>query len=167
VLDGRRLTPIDRPSETALALHAVVSSAVLVRHASLRLCFAHAGGAYLPLLGRIQHGYDCRPDLVAHRSDGISPTQQVAGPQKNIWIDSLVHDADLLEYMCKKIGPDRVVMGSDYPFPLGEVPFPGQMIATDERVGAFLSPGQREGMLWANAVEFLKLYDLVTEWERG
>lgn len=154
-----------RPSETALALHAVVSSAVLVRHPRLRLCFAHAGGAYLPLLGRIQHGYDCRPDLVAHKSEGVSPTRQVALGQRNIWIDSLVHDPDLLEYMCKKIGPERVIMGSDYPFPLGEVPLPGQMISTDERVRGFLSEERREAMLWRNAVEFLGLHDLVREYK--
>lgn len=154
-----------RPSETALALHAVVSSAVLVRHPRLRLCFAHAGGAYLPLLGRIQHGYDCRPDLVAHKSEGVSPTHQVALGQRNIWIDSLVHDPDLLEYMCKKIGPERVIMGSDYPFPLGEVPLPGQMISTDERVRGFLSEERREAMLWRNAVEFLGLHDLVREYK--
>ncbi|KAK6522271.1 hypothetical protein TWF281_002835, partial [Arthrobotrys megalospora] len=148
------------PSETALALHAIISSAVLVRHPKLRLCFAHAGGAYLPLLGRIQHGYDCRPDLVAHKSEGISPTQQIQSAQRNIWIDSLVHDPDLLEYICKKIGPERVVMGSDYPFPLGEVPLPGQMVSTDERVKEFLSEEKREAMLWGNAVEFLGLYDL-------
>ncbi|OAQ68958.1 amidohydrolase 2 [Pochonia chlamydosporia 170] len=156
---------VGMPSETALALHAIISSAVLVRHPKLRLCFAHAGGAYLPLLGRIQHGYDCRPDLVAHKSEGVSPTEQIAFPQRNIWIDSLVHDPDLLEYMCKKIGPERIVMGSDYPFPLGEVPFPGKMIDTDEKVKEFLSEEKREGMLWGNAVEFLGLYDLVREWE--
>ncbi|KAK6496190.1 hypothetical protein TWF481_002214 [Arthrobotrys musiformis] len=154
---------IGMPSETALALHAIVSSAMLVRHPKLRFCFAHAGGAYLPLLGRIQHGYDCRPDLVAHKSEGISPTQQICTTQRNIWIDSLVHDPDLLEYICKKIGPERVIMGSDYPFPLGEVPLPGKLVSTDERVRDFLPEEKREAILWGNAVEFLGLYDLVKD----
>ncbi|KAG8422587.1 hypothetical protein J3459_010223 [Metarhizium acridum] len=152
-----------KPSETALTLHAIVSSAVLVRHPKLRLCFALAGGAHLPLLGRIQHGCDCRPDLVAHKSGGTSPTHQVAFGQRNVRIDGLVHDPDLLEYMCKKIGPERVIMGSDYPFPLGQVPLPEQMISTDERVRGFLSEERREGILWRNAVEFLGLHDLVRE----
>lgn len=141
-------------------MHAILSSGVLVRHPKLRLCFAHAGGSYLPLLGRIQHGYDCRPDLVAHNSQGVSPLQHFELHQKNIWIDSLVHDADLLEYICKKIGPQRILMGSDYPFPLGEMPVPGGMLAWDGQVRQFLSDKARSKMLGRNAIEFLGLHDL-------
>ena len=144
-------------------MHAILSSGVLVRHPKLRLCFAHAGGSYLPLLGRIQHGYDCRPDLVAKDSQGVSPLQHLDLSQKNIWIDSLVHDADLLEYICKKIGPERILMGSDYPFPLGEMPVPGEMLAWNEQVGDFLSDTARLKMLGKNAVEFLGLHGLFTE----
>lgn len=152
---------IYRPSETALAMHAILSSGVLVRHPKLRLCFAHAGGAYLPLLGRIQHGYDCRPDLVAHSSQGLSPENYLQSHQHNIWIDSLVHDPDLLEYICKKIGSDRVIMGSDYPFPLGEMPVPGKMLASDQQVNKLFSPEVRARMLSGNAIEFLGLQDIV------
>ncbi|KAJ6011047.1 hypothetical protein N7451_002459 [Penicillium sp. IBT 35674x] len=152
---------VGMPSETALAMHAILSSGVLVRHPKLRLCFAHAGGAYLPLLGRIQHGYDCRPDLVAHSSQGLSPGNYLQSHQHNIWIDSLVHDPDLLEYICKKIGSDRVIMGSDYPFPLGEMPIPGKMLASDQQVNKLFSPEVRARMLSGNAIEFLGLQDIV------
>lgn len=149
-----------RPSETALAMHAILSSGVLVRHPKLRFCFAHAGGAYLPLLGRIQHGYDCRSDLVAHSSQGLSPENYFQSHQHNIWIDSLVHDPDLLEYICKKIGSDRVIMGSDYPFPLGEMPVPGKMLACDQQVNKLFAPDVRQRMLSGNAIEFLGLQDI-------
>ncbi|KAJ5792744.1 uncharacterized protein N7503_008722 [Penicillium pulvis] len=152
---------VGMPSETALAMHAIISSGVLVRHPKLRFCFAHAGGAYLPLLGRIQHGYDCRPDLVAHSSQGLSPENYLQSHQHNIWIDSLVHDPDLLEYICKKIGPDRVIMGSDYPFPLGEMPVPGKMLVSDQQVNKLFSPEVRARMLSGNAIEFLGLQDIV------
>ncbi|KAJ6021741.1 hypothetical protein N7540_007245 [Penicillium herquei] len=148
---------IGMPSETALAIHAILSSGVLMRHPKLRFCFAHAGGAYLPLLGRVQHGYNCRPDLVAHNSQGLSPENYLQSNQHNIWIDSLVHDPDLLQFICKKIGSDRVIMGSDYPFPLGEMPVPGKMLVDDKRVRELFSQDARSRMLSGNAIEFLGL----------
>ncbi|CAK7243801.1 MAG: hypothetical protein STHCBS139747_005329 [Sporothrix thermara] len=108
---------VGMPSETALAILALTSSGVLLRHPKLRVCFAHAGGAFPALLGRIQHGYECRPDLVAAESCGVSPSDYMA--RGTFWVDSLVHDPDLFEFLCKKVLPERIVMGSDYPFPLG------------------------------------------------
>jgi aminocarboxymuconate-semialdehyde decarboxylase len=89
-------------------------------------------------------------------SGGISPTQHLASGN-NIWIDSLVHDPDLLEYLCKKIGKDRVLMGSDYPFPLGEVPVAGKMLAEEEELDSFLSWEERAMMLSGNTINFLGL----------
>jgi aminocarboxymuconate-semialdehyde decarboxylase len=80
--------------------------------------------------------------------------------QGQIWIDSLVHDPDLMEYVIRKLGPggaDRIVLGSDYPFPLGEVPVAGKMLTEDERLGRFMSWGERAGVLARNAIRFLKL----------
>lgn len=146
---------VGMPSETALAMLAVAASGVPLRHPRLRLCFAHGGGAFPALLGRIQHGYDCRPDLVATRSDGVSPADHAR--RGAFWVDSLVHDPDLLEFLCKKIGTDRIVMGSDYPFPLGEVPVAGKMLCSEERLAGFLSWEERARMLAGNAIE---LFDL-------
>ncbi|KAK5119142.1 hypothetical protein LTR85_007756 [Meristemomyces frigidus] len=147
---------IGMPSETALALHALTCAGTFAKFPRLRMCFAHAGGAFPTLLGRIQHGFDCRPDLVATGALGITPTENLCS-RSNIWIDSLVHDPDLLEYLVKKIGTDRIVMGSDYPFPLGEMPEPGRMLASDDRLSAFLSPRDRAEMLSTNALRFLGL----------
>jgi aminocarboxymuconate-semialdehyde decarboxylase len=162
---------VGMPCETALAMHAVTAGGVLVRHPGLRLCFAHGGGAFPALLGRIQHGFDCRPDLVATRACGVTPTEHFRGDgppppmeieprQGQIWIDSLMHDPDLLEYVLRKMGPGgsgRIVLGSDYPFPLGEVPTAGKMITEDEHIGTFLSHDERAGILARNAIRFLKL----------
>lgn len=153
---------VGMPAETALAIHLLLCSGTLNRFPGLRMCFAHAGGAFIPLLGRIQHGYDCRPDLVAGDSEGVSPAEHVAVNQ-NIWIDSLVHDVDLLEFLIKKLGSGRMVMGSDYPFPLGEVPEAGRMVASDDRVGGFLSWRERAEVLGGNALRFLNL-DTDPEW---
>lgn len=147
---------VTRPCETALSIHAMTSSGVLVRHPKLKLCFAHAGGAFPALLGRIQHGFNCRPDLVAVDAEGVTPTTHL-GSGRNIWIDSLVHDPDLLEYVVKKIGSERVLMGSDYPFPLGEVPKAGKMLVEDETLTKFLSWEQRAWMLAGGTIDFLAL----------
>ncbi|KAK4132018.1 hypothetical protein BT67DRAFT_133044 [Trichocladium antarcticum] len=162
---------VGMPCETALAMHALMSSGVLARHPKLRLCFAHGGGAFPALLGRIQHGFDCRPDLVATRACGVTPTEHfkaevpaASGGRESghgqIWIDSLLHDPDLMEYVLRKLGPggaDRIVLGSDYPFPLGEVPMAGKMLTEDERLGQFMSWEDRAGVLARNAIRFLKL----------
>lgn len=171
---------VGMPCETALAMHAVTAGGVLVRHPGLRLCFAHGGGAFPALLGRIQHGFDCRPDLVATRAGGVTPTEHFRGDgpappegaepgQGQIWIDSLMHDPDLLEYVLRKLGPGgpgRIVLGSDYPFPLGEVPTAGKMITEHEQIGTFMSHKERAGVLARNAIRFLKLgQDFETRFE--
>ncbi|KAK0730177.1 hypothetical protein B0H67DRAFT_454321, partial [Lasiosphaeris hirsuta] len=161
---------VGMPCETALAIHALTASGVLIRHPRLRMCFAHGGGAFPALLGRIQHGFDCRPDLVARDALGVTPTAHFEGTTGSsvtggggvgqIWIDSLMHDADLLEFVIRKLGPggaDRIVLGSDYPFPLGEVPVAGKMLLEDERVRGFLSWEDRAGILARNAIKFLNL----------
>lgn len=174
---------VGMPSETALSILAVTGSGVLLRHPRLRLCFAHGGGAFPALLGRIQHGYDCRPDLVAVNAGGVCPADHVR--QGAFWVDSLVHDPDLLEFLCRKIGPDRVVMGSDYPFPLGgkqqqqlqevthanekrltnraEVPVAGKMLCAEDQLSRFLTWEERARMLSGNAI---KLFDLGPKFEK-
>ncbi|GFF44418.1 2-amino-3-carboxymuconate-6-semialdehyde decarboxylase [Aspergillus udagawae] len=148
---------IGMPCETALALHLLICSGTLLKFPKLRLCFAHAGGSFPALLGRIQHGYDCRPDLVAGDAGGVTPTEH-ATVRENIWIDSLTHDVELLEYLVKKVGAHKMIMGSDYPFPLGEVPEAGRMIAKDGRLEGFLSWRQRAEILAGNALRFLNLH---------
>lgn len=158
---------VGMPCETALAMHVVMSSGLLVRHPKLRVCFAHGGGAFPALLGRIQKGFDCRPDLVAGKACGVTPTEHFEGRfgenssgEGQIWIDSLMHDPDLLEFVLRKLGPGgaaRIVLGSDYPFPLGEVPVAGKMLLEDERVRLFMSWEERAGVLGKNAIRFLKL----------
>lgn len=151
---------VGMPAETALAMHNLTSAGTFVRHPKLRLCFAHAGGAFPALLGRIQHGFDCRPDLVAHAAEGVTPTQHLASGN-NIWIDSLVHDPDLLDYVLKKIPSANMVLGSDYPFPLGEVPTAGNMLigksVGGQKLNHFLTWEERAGILAGNAIRLLNL----------
>ena len=77
---------------------------------------------------------------------------------KRVYVDSLVHDPDMLRILVKRFGEDRIILGSDYPFPLGEIDRPGALIETTN-----LSPDTktslaiREKLLYKNAISFLKL----------
>ena len=66
-------------------------------------------------LGRIKHGFDVRPDLCAIDNQ-ISPEKYMG----KFWLDSLVHDTKMLDYIVGLVGENRVALGTDYPFPLGE-----------------------------------------------
>jgi len=107
---------VGMPAETARAVCSMVFGGVFERLPKLRVNFAHAGGSFLATIGRIQHGYDCRPDLVAI-DNPVPPTRYLG----KFWVDSITHDPLMLEYVIKMVGAKRITLGSDYPFPLGDL----------------------------------------------
>lgn len=113
---------VGMPAETSRAICSLVFGGVLERLPNLRIAFAHGGGSFPATLGRIKHGFDVRPDLVAV-DNNISPEQYL----DRIYLDTLVHDPAMLDYVVNLMGPDRLALGTDYPFPLGELQ-PGQLI---------------------------------------
>lgn len=138
---------VGMPAETALAICAVVMGGVLERLPTLRIGFAHGGGAFPFLLGRIDHAYQVRPDLCA-----TATTLTPRGQLPRLYFDSLVHDAAALRYLIAQVGVERVALGTDYPFPLGETE-PGRLIASLEE----LTEAQRGRLLVGTAREFLAL----------
>ena len=66
-----------------------------------------------------------------------------------------MHDADLVEYVCRKVGVGRIVLGSDYPFPLGEMPQPGELLSTDSQIQNLLCAKSRERIMSKNVLDFL------------
>lgn len=138
---------VGMPAETALAICSLVMGGVLERLPSLRVGFAHGGGAFPWTLGRIDHAYQARPDLCATCST-ITPRGQLP----RLYFDSLVHDAQALRYLIALAGVERVALGSDYPFPLGEAE-PGALIESIEG----LTSQQRHRLLAGTALEFLGL----------
>ena len=120
---------------------------MLERLPRLRIAFAHGGGSFPGMIGRVQHGFLSRPDLCA--VDNAVPPRDYLG---RFYVDSLVHDADALRYLVRLIGAERIALGSDYPFPLGE-PVPGSLIESiDEFDGA-----TKERLLSGTALEFLSV----------
>ncbi|OQR66398.1 2-amino-3-carboxymuconate-6-semialdehyde decarboxylase-like, partial [Tropilaelaps mercedesae] len=138
---------VGMPAETTHAICCLLFGAVLERFPRLKFCFAHGGGSFPYTLGRIQHGFKCRPDLCA--VDNRHPPSSYVG---RIYTDSLVHDDRALKFLIDVIGEDCVCLGSDYPFPLGEIGRPGEIIEK-----ARISDELREKLLWRNGAEFLGL----------
>lgn len=150
--DGRR---IDRwmarwlagmPAETHLSLLAMVLGGVFDEvPPSLRICFAHGGGSFPYWLGRADNAWHRRGDVVRGRS-AHPPSHYV----DRFYVDSVVFDPVALRLLVTVMGDERVLLGSDYPYPLGERPA-GEVI----RKADFLSSEQRSALLGGNALRFL------------
>jgi aminocarboxymuconate-semialdehyde decarboxylase len=138
---------VGMPAETALAICCVIFGGVLERLPRLRICFAHGGGAFPGTIGRIESGFRARPDLCAV-DNPVNPRAYLG----RFYVDSLVHDAEVLRHLLKLIGAERIALGSDYPFPLGEA-CPGQLIESLPE----LLPDTRDALLAGTALEFLGL----------
>ena len=137
---------VGMPAETSRAICSMIFGGIFERLPNLRVAFAHGGGAFPVTSGRIQHGYNVRPDLCAVDNQ-VDPANYLG----RFWVDSLVHDADTLDFLLNKIGSDSIALGTDYPFPLGELE-PGELIESMS-----LSSEQRDKLLFRNALEWLGL----------
>jgi aminocarboxymuconate-semialdehyde decarboxylase len=137
---------VGMPAETARAISSMIFGGVFERFPRLRVAFAHGGGSFPFTIGRIEHGFVVRPDLCAV-DNNVNPRNYLG----RFWIDALVHDADALRYVAKVVGNDKVCMGSDYPFPLGEH-VPGKLIKSMD-----FTPELKDDMLYANALRWLGL----------
>jgi len=107
---------VGMPAETSRAICSMVFAGIFEKLPNLRVCFAHSGGSFIPTIGRIEHGFNCRPDLVAIDND-VSPREYLG----KFWVDCITHDADTLKFIIDKVGSEKVCLGSDYPFPLGDL----------------------------------------------
>lgn len=113
---------VGMPAETSLAICSMIFGGVFESFPDLRVAFAHGGGSFPGTYARIKHGFDVRPDLVA--VDNPHHPDQYMG---RFWVDSLTHDPFMLTRLIELFGEERVALGTDYPFPLGELQ-PGKLI---------------------------------------
>ena len=137
---------VGMPAETSRAICSIILGGVLERYPNLKIAFAHGGGAFPFIIGRIDHGYKMRPDLCAVDNDKI-PSSYL----KHFYVDSLVHDEHVLHFLLNKFGSEKIALGSDYPFPLGEQ-CPGKMIEEMD-----LTSSVKERILSGTAFEWLGL----------
>ena len=137
---------VGMPAETQLSIVTLILSGGFDRLPSaLRICFAHGGGSFAYLLGRLENAWHHHP---VARGD----CQHPPGYYLNRFsVDSAVFDQSALRFLVETMGAERVMLGSDYPFPLGE-----------ERVGSLirgsdLPPEAKSKLLSRNAMRFLSL----------
>ena len=135
---------VGMPAETTRAICSLIFGGIFKKFPHLRVAFAHGGGSFPYTLGRIEHGFQVRPDLVQIDND-IHPKEYL----DSFWVDSLVHDERSFHFLLETMGKDKICLGSDYPFPLGEH-YPGSLIESMD-----FSLEEREGLLYKNAGKWL------------
>jgi aminocarboxymuconate-semialdehyde decarboxylase len=137
---------VGMPAETARAICSLIFGGVFEQFPKLRIAFAHGGGSFPYTIGRIEHGYHVRPDLV-QVDNAINPREYFG----KFWVDSLVHDKKAFQLLRETVGDEKICLGSDYPFPLGEHR-PGELIESQG-----FDKTLEEKFLVKNATEWLGL----------
>jgi aminocarboxymuconate-semialdehyde decarboxylase len=138
---------VGMPAETHLAILSLILSGAFERlPENLRICFAHGGGNFAAQIARVDNAWN-RRDII--RLDCPHPPSSYA---RRFWVDSAVFSEEALAHLAAVMGTDRIMMGSDYPFPLGEEE-PGQVIDCS----GFLDDETRDAIRFANADAFFSL----------
>ncbi len=135
---------VSMPAETSRAICSLMMGGVLDRYPDLKFAFAHGGGSFPATLGRIDWGFEVRPDLC--QVDTTTPPRDLVD---KLYFDTLVHDPDMLHLLVDKFGANQFALGTDYPFVLGEHE-PGQLIESMD-----LSAAEKEQMLSGTALDWI------------
>jgi aminocarboxymuconate-semialdehyde decarboxylase len=129
---------VGNPLETTVAAAHMLGAGVLDEHPRLRVLLAHGGGALPALRGRLAHEQSFHP-----------PGRDVGTALRRFHVDTVVHDAEVLRDLVELFGPERVLLGSDYPFDMG-TERPAEIVRS---LG--LPPQAEEQILGANALRLL------------
>jgi aminocarboxymuconate-semialdehyde decarboxylase len=113
-LDGYYLRNlIGNPTETAIAGARLLFSGVLERYPGLRIILSHGGGALPQISGRLRHGFAVRPEARERARDPLAQLNR-------LFYDTIVFDPLILRHLVEVVGASQVVLGTDYPFDMGE-----------------------------------------------
>ena len=134
---------VGNPLETALAISKLIFGGVLERLPELRICFAHGGGAFAFTLARLNHGWHVRPEGPA------AIPKEPREYARRLYFDSLTSSPANLRFLVQELGGDRVMLGSDYPFDMGD-PDPVSSLAASG-----LAPEIRTAIEGETAIRFL------------
>jgi aminocarboxymuconate-semialdehyde decarboxylase len=105
---------VANPLETATTAAHMVVAGVMERHPRLRVLLAHGGGALLAVRGRMRHAHGFQPQAASRLRE--SPEDSI----RRFYYDTLTHDEALLRALIDYVGPEHVLLGSDYPFDMGD-----------------------------------------------
>ncbi|GAA4886594.1 amidohydrolase family protein [Ferrimonas pelagia] len=135
---------VGMPAETQLSIVSLILSGAFDRLSrKLKIAFAHGGGSFIFLLGRLENAWHHR-DIARGRSE-CPPSHYL----DRFSLDSAVFDPGALRLLVDKMGDQRVMFGTDYPFPLGEQKMGGLIRETEG-----LSEQSRERLYAGNAKAF-------------
>lgn len=130
---------VGNPVETALAGSRLIFGGVLERYPDLRIVLSHGGGALPQLVGRLMHGYEARPEAKLRVGDPLASVRR-------LYYDTIVFDPGALRHLVQVAGGGQVVLGTDYPFDMGEpdpVAFVRQSGLANADIDTILGNGQR------------------------
>ena len=105
---------VGHPIESSLAIGQLVFGGVLDRYPGLKVCIAHGGGYVPAYAGRMDHGYHARPDCRVNLSE--PPSTYI----RKLYFDTMVFEPDQLTFLIEKYGADHILLGTDYPYDMGE-----------------------------------------------
>jgi aminocarboxymuconate-semialdehyde decarboxylase len=141
---------VGNPFETTIAAAHMVMSGLLERRPRLRVVLAHGGGALPALRGRLSHAHSFQPQAGARL--GESPEESI----RRFCFDTVTHDPELLRALIEFAGPERVLLGSDHPFDMGDP----AAVATVRGLG--LAPEAETAILTGNAERLTRREESVT-----
>jgi aminocarboxymuconate-semialdehyde decarboxylase len=134
---------VGNPLETTVTAAHMAMAGVLERHPGLRVVLAHGGGALLALRGRLRHAHGFQPEARSRLREPVDESL------RRFHYDTVTHDADLLRALVDFAGPERVVLGSDYPFDMADE----RAVETVRACG--LEPAAQAAILAGNAERLL------------
>jgi aminocarboxymuconate-semialdehyde decarboxylase len=141
---------VANPLETAITAAHMVMAGVMERHPRLRVLLAHGGGALLAVRGRLRHAHEFQPQARSRLHE--SPDVAI----RRFYFDTLTHDDMLLRALIDYVGSEHVLLGSDYPFDMGDA----RHVDTVRRLG--LAPDVEQAVLSGNAERLLAEKETVT-----
>jgi aminocarboxymuconate-semialdehyde decarboxylase len=137
---------IGNPLDTTIAAAQLIFSGVLEKYPGLKIILAHGGGQFPFIIGRIEHGYEVRPE----------PKEKVHQPPraflKNFYFDTITHNPDALRYLIAFAGSDHVLLGSDYPYDMGD----SNPVQTVSKLSG-IKAGDRRKIMRENAIALFGL----------
>ena len=150
--DGARLGPffmvntVGQPLEETIAFHHLVLGGVMDRHPGLQVLICHGGGYVPSYIGRLDHAWAHRPELRK-----LTP-QPPSAYLSRFWFDTCVFRPDLIENLVRLAGPGRIMLGSDYPFDMGDPDPVATLVACTN-----LMPSERDAILGHTAASVFGL----------
>ena len=139
--DMQMMNAVGRVCDVSVAISRMLFKGHLTRYDGLTIIASTGGGALPYMLGRLERNFKAFPDLVG------DPVQEF----HKLYFDSIVFQPDILQFLSKKVGVEKIMLGSDYPFPIGDQE-PRSVI---DKAG--FSESDQELMLTGNARKLFRL----------